>query len=318
MELELPSLTFRSVPIRQMIKKENIPPDPGQSFRFFSWKDSLKKLHLYQGEREVAVKQGMGDRWHHHPEVELTLFTEGEGIRYIGDDVKFFNAPELVLLGSGLPHHWQVGRSSGFCIQFSLDPTSPMAGLRESSELKSLLDQAMRGLLFSQRCTETIKEMMEEALAVFSLQRLAVFLKILAMLNIAGAQTISSSVPQGLSGCQSEMVRKAVLFIVENATDEHLELQSVLDHVRMSRATFSRHFQQALGQSFTHFVQSIRLEIARNLLATTDKPVTEIAYAAGFSNLSHFNALFKKRWAMTPRALRRSLLTFENKRDNAR
>ena len=39
----------------------------------------------------------MGDVWHYHPEVELALFTEGEGIRYIGDSVQSFNAPDLVL-----------------------------------------------------------------------------------------------------------------------------------------------------------------------------------------------------------------------------
>lgn len=116
----------------------------------------------------------------------------------------------------------------------------------------------------------------------------------------------------------SEAVQKAVRFIVENATDENLNLQSVLDHTRMSRATFSRHFQQALGQSYTRFVQSIRLETARNLLATTDKTVTEIAYESGFANLSHFNALFKKRWMMSPSNLRSCMSFFDNPFDNTR
>ena len=299
-----------------MIKKENIPPDPEQSFRFFSWKDSLKNLYLYQGKREVVEEQGMGNEWHFHPEIELTLFTQGAGFRYIGDDVRFFTAPELVLLGSNLPHHWEVGESSGFCIQFSPDPTSPLTGLRESSGLKDLLGRSAKGLLFSKRCTEEVKDMMEDGLEGTPIERLTVFLQILNRLNKARATAISSCVPQGLSANKSDVVQKAVRFIVENATDENLELQSVLDHVRMSRATFSRHFQQALGQSYTRFVQSIRLETARNLLASTDKPVTEIAYAAGFSNLSHFNVLFKKRWAMAPRDLRNSLVSFESRRDN--
>jgi len=290
-----------------MIKKENIPSDPEQSFRFFSWKDNLEKLHLYQGGESAVEMQGMGNEWHYHPEIELTLFTEGKGIRYIGDDVRFFNAPELVLLGSNLPHHWEVDQSSGCCIQFSLDPISPLAGLHESGAIKDLLGKSARGLLFSKRCMEDVNEMMEQGLEGDPIERLTVFLKILNRINSARTETISSSVPQGLSGNKSEVVQKAVRFIVENVTDENLELQSVLDHVSMSRATFSRHFQQALGQSYTNFVQSIRLETARNLLASTDKPITEIAFAAGFSNLSHFNTLFKKRWMMSPRDLRSML-----------
>lgn len=287
-----------------MIKKENIPPDPEQSFRVFSWKDSLEKLHHYQGAGPAVEMQGMGNEWHYHREVELTLFTEGQGIRYIGDDVRFFNAPELVLLGANLPHHWEVDQSAGFCIQFSLDPTSPLSGLHENSGLKDLLGKSARGLLFSTRCMEDVSEIMKHGLDGNAIERLAVFLNILNRINNARTKTISSSVPQGLSGNKSEVVQKAVSFIVENVTDANMELQSVLDHTSMSRATFSRHFQQALGQSYTNFVQSIRLEKARNLLASTDKNITEIAFAVGFSNLSHFNTLFKKRWTMSPRDLR--------------
>ncbi len=287
-----------------MIRKENIPPDPEQSFRFFSWKGSLEELRVYRGGGSFDVIQGVGHEWHYHREIELTLFTEGKGIRYVGDDVKFFNAPELVLLGPNLPHHWEVEESSGYCIQFLLDPGSPLAGLHESSGLNSLISNAARGLLFSKRCMEEVKELMEHGLGRDPIERLSVFLGIINCINNSSYENLSSSVPQGLSGNKSEVVQKAVRYIVDHVSNENLELQHVLDHIRMSRATFSRHFQQALGQSYTNFVQSIRLETARNLLASTDKPITEIAFAAGFSNLSHFNSLFRKRWSMSPRELR--------------
>lgn len=288
------------------MKKEQIPSDPTQSFRFFSWKDNLDNLLLSQGSSSFIAVPGMGKVWHYHPEIELTLFTEGEGIRYIGDNVKFFKALDLVLLGPNIPHHWTAARSSGYCIQFSLSPASPLAGLHEIGRLKTLIDQANKGLKFSERCRHDVLALMEQCVTCHPIERLAIFLQILYRLSHSRSSPISGFVPQGLSSSKSAVVKKAVQYILENAASEELELVHVLEHVQMSRATFSRHFQQALGQSYTQFVQAIRLETARNLLVSTDKAVTEIAFAAGFSNLSHFNTLFKSRWNMSPRQLRNS------------
>lgn len=287
-----------------MIKKESISPDPAQSFRFFSWEGSLARLHLYQSKGDAVEMRGMGEEWHYHPEIELTLFTEGKGIRYVGDNISSFKAPELVLLGPNLPHHWTTDDSSGYCIQFSLDPTSPLASLHESIDLKTTISKASRGLVFSKQCVKEVENMMKQGIDCNSIERLSVLLKILSRINRANTKVLSETTPQGLSHNRSEAVRKAVRFILKNVTDESLELKDVLEHISMSRATFSRHFQLILGQPYTKFVQSIRLETARNFLASTDKPITEVAYASGFSSISHFNTLFKKRWDMTPRAFR--------------
>lgn len=289
------------------MKKEHIPSDPEQSFRFFSWKDSLDNLLIHHGGSSSVEVKGMGNVWHYHPEVELTLFTEGEGIRYIGDNVKSFKSHDLVLIGSNLPHHWTTEHSSGYCIQFSFDPSSPLASLHESGSLKTLLDKANKGLKFSKQCQKDVLVLIERCKDCSPVERLSIFLKILDRLSNARTTPISTFVPQGLSGSKSAVVKKAVQYIVDNASNEELELQEVLDYVNMSRATFARHFQRALGQSYTQFVQAIRLETARNMLASTDKPITEIAFASGFSNLSHFNTVFKKRWSMSPRDLRLQL-----------
>lgn len=286
------------------MKKEIIPSDPDQSFRFFSWKDSLDNLLLRRSGSNFALKEGMGNVWHYHPEVEITLFTKGVGIHYIGDDVSSFKAPDLFMIGSNLPHHWTCESSSGYCIQFSLAPTSPLAALHELGHLKAFIEKSRKGLKFSARCREDVLSLIERCLSCAPLERLSIFLKILDRLSNSRSNPISTFTPQGLSETKSEVVKKAVQYILENARNEDLELQQVLDHVTMSRPTFSRHFQQTLGQSYTQFVQAVRLETARNYLVNTDKAITEIAYASGFSNLSHFNSLFKKRWSLSPRELR--------------
>ena len=288
------------------MQKELIQSDPNQSFRFFSWEDSLENIRLHKGKDESVAVTGVGNVWHYHPEIELTFFTKGKGIHYIGDDISSFESPELVLLGSNLPHYWAVGQSSGFCIQFSFDPTSPLAGLHESGYFAKLLKQAERGLQFTKNCRNDVQPLIEKCMRADALERLSLFLKIIHRLSNARSKALSSYIPQALNQSKSPQIKTAIQYIVENATSEELKLVDVLTHVKMSRATFSRQFQNALGQSFTNFVQSIRLETARSLLTATDKSITEIAYASGFSNISHFNSLFRTRWNMSPSTLRKN------------
>src|SRR6056297_3119451 len=63
--------------------------------------------------------------WHFHPEIELTLILESEGVRYVGDNTSNFCEGDLVLIGSNLPHIWineneknKISRSRRLTLQF--------------------------------------------------------------------------------------------------------------------------------------------------------------------------------------------------------
>jgi AraC family transcriptional regulator of adaptative response / DNA-3-methyladenine glycosylase II len=68
--------------------------------------------------------------------------------------------------------------------------------------------------------------------------------------------------------------------------------------------------RRALGAEFgvspIAFAQTQRLLLAKRLLTDTSLPVTEIALASGFNSLRRFNALFKERYRLNPKQLRRS------------
>lgn len=73
----------------------------------------------------------------------------------------------------------------------------------------------------------------------------------------------------------------------------------------MSDGYFSRFFRQATGNSFTDFVNRLRIGRACELLAQSDSNVTSICSDVGFNNVANFNRRFHQYKNMTPSAYRR-------------
>jgi len=65
-----------------------------------------------------------------------------------------------------------------------------------------------------------------------------------------------------------------------------------------------RELKKHTGQTVTEYVNSLRLEYAAKMLRTTTESIDEIAYKAGFENISYFHVLFRKEYKTTPRKFR--------------
>ncbi len=65
-------------------------------------------------------------------------------------------------------------------------------------------------------------------------------------------------------------------------------------------------FRRAFGTTMTTFITQHRIWHVQRLLVTTDDPIVDIAFAAGFQSLSRFNEAFKAACGCTPREFRRA------------
>lgn len=74
----------------------------------------------------------------------------------------------------------------------------------------------------------------------------------------------------------------------------------------LAPAYFSRRFKQQVGLAWSEYVRTHRLHLASQRLLDSDRTVSEIAYALGFSTPSHFGELFHRRFSMTPMEYRRA------------
>lgn len=73
----------------------------------------------------------------------------------------------------------------------------------------------------------------------------------------------------------------------------------------LSERSFLRRFKRATGQSPLEYVQTLRIEEAKQLLETTAMPLDDIAAEVGYSEPSAFRHLFRKLVGVTPSAYRR-------------
>ena len=73
----------------------------------------------------------------------------------------------------------------------------------------------------------------------------------------------------------------------------------------MSESRFSRFFRRSTGNTFTDFVNRVRINRACQLLMESQRAVGHICYEVGFNNLANFNRRFLEIKGMTPTEFRR-------------
>jgi LacI family transcriptional regulator len=96
----------------------------------------------------------------------------------------------------------------------------------------------------------------------------------------------------------------AVRFIRTNAC-RGISVEDVLQAAPISRTLLERRFQRYLGRSPYEEILRLRIERVKELLATTDLPMADIASKVGFSGVEYLSAVFKKKQGVSPRLYRR-------------
>ena len=97
-----------------------------------------------------------------------------------------------------------------------------------------------------------------------------------------------------------EAMRRAKHFLDQNYA-EPLSLKQTAKHIGISPAYLSRIFHQEFGVSFSEYLTSQRLQVARKLLQTTRLQIAEIANRCGFSSSSYFIKVFSDHYKVTPK-----------------
>jgi AraC-like DNA-binding protein len=124
---------------------------------------------------------------------------------------------------------------------------------------------------------------------------------------VIGASVDAAALARG-RGAQAARIRAVKADIAASLRDPSLSV----DRIARRHGISVRRLQALLkgeGTTFRDFLLAERLERARRMLADVvndEVPVSRIAFACSFGDLSHFNQTFRRRFGMTPSDLRRS------------
>ena len=91
----------------------------------------------------------------------------------------------------------------------------------------------------------------------------------------------------------------------EGTLDEKAGLEAIAEQFELSSRQIRRIVQKELGVPPIQLLLTRRLLLAKQLLTETILPVTEVAFASGFSSLRRFNDAFTTRYGMPPTRLRK-------------
>jgi len=255
--------------------------------------------------------------YHFHPEYELTWIQGSAGRILVGDYLGAFGPGHLALLGPHLTHWYyndpnlEGGNdwSRARLIQFSRDFFGESI-LRQPDlqAVDQLLRSASRGILF-EAPSPVISRSIRAVFKAEGTRRVTSLLHLLDQLAHAPGKAPLASTAYADQPLPTESRRLGRVFehISLNVT-KPIALGELAGLAHMSPSAFSRFFHKRVGLPVSRYILLQRLTRAARELIETNRTVSEIAFAAGFNHLTHFNRQFKQWKGMTPSAFRKLLV----------
>ncbi|MDR2388987.1 MAG: response regulator [Tannerellaceae bacterium] len=119
--------------------------------------------------------------------------------------------------------------------------------------------------------------------------------------KFSGAQEGRQKIkPQDIKSADELLMERITDIVHKNLHRPELNVSMLATEAALSRAQLHRKLKELTGISAGDFIRNIRLRQAAEFLATRKMNVSQVAYATGFANQTHFSTTFKKFYGITP------------------
>lgn len=257
------------------------------------------------------------DKLHQHPQLQLTVILQGKGQFLSGDYVGRFQAGDVFFLGENAPHVFRSDpeffekdtelASAGNTIFFDFQALEKALG--ELDELQALRKfEEFQGLCFQiqGQAAEEIRAIFNQFGLTNGLQRFQLALQLLSLVDQAGADLVrlnEAGLMMGLSEKDGSRMDRVMQFLLKNRFQK-ISLEETAAVANLSKEAFCRFFKLRTRNTYTQYLNQLRITEAQKQLQETDLSISEIAYRVGFENLAYFNRSFKKICGVTPKEWR--------------
>ncbi|MFN8344684.1 MAG: AraC family transcriptional regulator [Spirosomataceae bacterium] len=251
------------------------------------------------------IEPHFDSNWHFHPHYQIFTVLEGSGTRFIGDDIRHFEAGDTVFLGPNIPHLWRSDRAyfegnadlktHGIVVYFTEDFLGEAFFQKpEMYTLRQLLEKGQRGIDIVGKARDYVQQRLKNLVET---EGFGAVLELLTMLH----QLSQSSEVAYITGVgyvnthkvsETERMQKVHEYVMKHFKEE-IRLNEVAALTNMTEASFCRYFKSRTNKTFSDFVSEIRVGYACKLLVEERFSVTQICYESGFNTVSNFNRQFK-------------------------
>jgi AraC-like DNA-binding protein len=251
------------------------------------------------------IGHAMLSSWHYHPECELLVLKRTYGTCLIGDHVGPFKNGDVFLFGSNLPHTFRgekkylerddekIGETIVILFQNNIWGDT-FLNLPEISSIVKLLNVSKLGLRIKGATRKKVAKIAEEMLHDSPSRKLINLLSALELISASKEYELISS--NGFDPSVNSVDQSRINTVFEytfNNYHQKVVLEDVAGIINMGKHSFCRYFKSKTKKTYIQFLMEVRIGHACRLLVEQDFNVTEIAYACGYNNISHFYHQFK-------------------------
>lgn len=172
-------------------------------------------------------------------------------------------------------------------------PVILLSARSSAEEMKEGLESGADNYMVKPFNTEVLKMTIANLLATRHLLKV----------KYSGSQEQEDKVEKIEIKSQDEILMRKIMAVVNaRISSPDLSVESLAAEVGISRVHLNRRLKEITNQSARDFIRNIRMRQAARLLREKKLSITEVAYATGFANPSHFSVAFKEIFGITPRA----------------
>ena len=251
-----------------------------------------------------------GFHWHYHPECEISFVKKGFGTRMVGDSVEEFQAGDLLLLGSDLPHtlvsdELMEGDMEVVVVQFPKELLEARSlEIVELGAIGALIKESVRGFSYTKDDSLRIGQKLEQLPSLNGFEHYHRLLDILNDLSEAKGRLLASTAYNPSKSSQNEeRIGRVCKYIHEQFTEE-VSIESLAAMANMNKSAFCRFFKKMTGKTAIAYLNDLRIGMACQLLLK-DHSVSEVAFQSGFNSLTHFHRCFAARKKVSPLAYKK-------------
>lgn len=246
---------------------------------------------------------------HKHSFFEVCYILQGDGF-YIENGIEYELLPGTIFVSTPEKYHSIINKPGLYIAYIAFDIVNEETtdefielanGVRSTNKIvRYFMDETSTALLW-----KSVLYQADTAFCNKDVLKSQCHALIINIIDLFNEKSVSKSGKETIKSKDYSYLSKAKLFIQDNLM-QPLQLTDLADYLHISSRHLTRLFKSEAGMPFNHYLQKQRIYLAAELLSTTDIPIKDIAYQAGFNTVQYFTKVFTRYMGSTPGEFRKN------------